>query len=85
MDDSEQGAPIDTARSLALQLLQAEPTGPCSLADIYGDKLAHPLSDRLEELLLHLEKDEVDLPYEPSRRHDEATFPMRHIPDRVGL
>jgi hypothetical protein len=74
MDDGEVGTSIDTAHGLALQLLQSEPPRSCSLTRIYGDKLAYPLSDRLEEFLLRLEKDDVALPDELNRRHDDAAL-----------
>jgi hypothetical protein len=74
MDDSEEGTSIDTAHALALQLLQSEPPRACSLTRIYGDNLAHPLSGTLEGFLLRLEKDDVDLPNEPTRRRENAAL-----------
>jgi hypothetical protein len=72
MDDGENGPSIDTARSLALQLVQYEPPQRRPLTRIYRDKLACPLSVGLEGLLLQLEDDKVELPAEAARRHENA-------------
>ena len=55
MEDCDEGGSTDTVHGLAQQLVQADPPGNGTLTSIYHDKLDHPLSQGLEELLLRLE------------------------------
>jgi hypothetical protein len=56
MGEGVEGTSIDTARGLALQLIQSDSPQRCSLARIYRDALARPVSEGLQGLLLDLEK-----------------------------